>query len=297
MKQKKRPEQCLPGNSKKQKKSLQAEERKPSPSGFFPAGFRKVLFRPFVKQKGSLTIEAAVAVPVFLVTISMLLGILDLYRIQTLVKTSLNESGMELGMYTYSANKEETGISSAFCAAYAAGKMPDLGKQVKISLLGSGIQNSYVELKAEIRYKLPIALFPLPTIRLENTAYVRCWVGGRDEGGPAGIKMRQEEMVYVTEYESVYHTSGTCTHMELAIHQGKRDEVKNMRNQYGKKYHVCEKCGNGRNEEGNVYYTEKGDCFHVSASCSGLKRTVRLVKKSELHHLSQCSRCSDREQP
>ena len=54
--------------------------------------------------------------------------------------------------------------------------------------------------------------------------------------------------------------------------------------------HACERCGG---DSALVYYTEKGDCYHSQASCSGLKRTVRLVKKSEIQAYIQCERCRE----
>ena len=98
------------------------------------------------------------------------------------------------------------------------------------------------------------------------------------------------EMVYVTEYESVYHTSESCTHLDLSVHRGIKTQVEQKRNEYGGKYHVCERCGG---DSALVYYTEKGDCYHSQASCSGLKRTVRLVKKSEIQAYIQCERCRE----
>ena len=117
---------------------------------------------------------------------------------------------------------------------------------------------------------------------------VHAWTGydsgdaGKTDGG-AG-----DEMVYVSDYESVYHTSVHCTHLDLSIHQGTKEQVERQRNEYGKKYHACERCGG---DSHLVYYTEKGDRYHSEASCSGLKRTVRLVEKSQIQEHTQCERC------
>ena len=43
--------------------------------------------------------KAALVIPLFLLGICTLLGIMDLYRVQALVKTSLHQSAQELGMY------------------------------------------------------------------------------------------------------------------------------------------------------------------------------------------------------
>ena len=121
-----------------------------------------------------------------------------------------------------------------------------------------------------------------------NGSVVHAWTGydsgdaGKTDGGAGG------EMVYVSDYESVYHTSVHCTHLDLSIHQGTKEQVERQRNEYGKKYHACERCGG---DSHLVYYTEKGDRYHSEASCSGLKRTVRLVEKSQIQAHTQCERC------
>lgn len=282
----------------KKKGSLQAEETEHSPSYSFLTATRRVFLwiqekgRRWKKQ-GSLTVEAAVVLPVFLLTASCILEVIDIYRVQALVKTSLHQSAMELGMYAYAGSKGESSpagiVSSALCAAYAGKRMPDFGKYVKVSTVGSCYKDGEIDLIANIEYHLPLSVIPLPAIRLKNESRVSAWTG-RNAGRQTGEQIQWEEMVYITENESVYHTSSACTHINLAIHQGSLDSVNDLRNTYGQKYHSCEKCGSPSNG-GTVYYTEKGNRYHSSADCSGLKRTVRLVKKSEVSGLSQCTRC------
>ena len=76
---------------------------------------------------------------------------------------------------------------------------------------------------------------------------------------------------------------------------GRLSSVHNLRNAYGEIYESCSKC-NGNASSGTVYYTERGDCYHSDAGCSGLKRTVRLVKKSETEGKAMCTRCRQREE-
>ena len=64
---------------------------------------RRVFLCFFRKTRGKkqqipavLTVEAALVIPLFLLGICTLLGIMDLYRVQALVKTSLHQSAQEL---------------------------------------------------------------------------------------------------------------------------------------------------------------------------------------------------------
>ena len=242
-----------------------------------------------------LTVEAALVIPLFLLGICTLLGIMDLYRVQALVKTSLHQSAQELGMYA-SVESGDSGVntptgvlSSGVCIAYAKAHLPELGDGAAVSLIGSRYENHKIQLKATVLYQLPFSILPVSKIKVTNSSVVHAWTGydpkNTDNEGTDG-----GEMVYVTEYESVYHTSESCTHLDLSVHRGIKTQVEQKRNEYGGKYHACERCGG---DSALVYYTEKGDCYHSQASCSGLKRTVRLVKKSEIQAYTQCERCRE----
>lgn len=293
--------ECLPGKEKRNM-ALQADKTRQSPLCSFLKISRKVFLWILKKREGryrkaSLTVEAAVAVPVFLLAVGSILGILDIYRMQSLIKTSLHQSAMELGMYAYEGKGDSSmgsGISSAFCMAYTRSKMPDFGKQVKFSYGETVFKNNELILRVQAEYKLPVSLAFVPPIRFTNEAKVNCWVGWDKTKDMANGDAQWEEMVYISEHESVYHTSPSCTHIELSIHKEFAEDLDGQRNAYGEKYHSCEKCG-GDGGTGIIYYTEKGNRYHSSEHCSGLKRTVYLVKKSEVSHMHQCQRCSGKE--
>ena len=219
--------------------------------------------------------EAALVIPLFLLGICTLLGIMDLYRVQVLVKTSLHQSAQELGMYA-SVESGDSGVNTP------TGVLSS-GVCVAVSLIGSRYENHKIQLKATVLYQLPFSILPVSKLEVTNSSVVHAWTGydpkNTDNEGTDG-----GEMVYVTEYESVYHTSESCTHLDLSVHRGTKTQVEQKRNEYGGKYHACERCGG---DSALVYYTEKGDC------CSGLKRTVRLVKKSEIQAYIQCERCRE----
>lgn len=270
----------------------------PEDSSWDP-GNRKMKQIGCTGRRASLTLEAALTVPLFLLAWLAVICVMDIYRIQAEVKTSLSESARELGMYAAAAQGEGQSpvdvISTAACILYGRQKLPDLGDQVQISLLRSSYQDSTVTLRADIFYTLPVGFGPWQTILLKNTASSGAWTGDDGNRGLISGEGGCEEMVYITETESVYHTSASCTHIHLSIHAGTLSSVHNLKNAYGEIYESCSKC-NGNASSGTVYYTERGDCYHSDAGCSGLKRTVRLVKKSETEGKAMCTRCRQREE-
>ena len=110
-------------------------------------------------------------------------------------------------------------------------------------------------------YKPFGGLIPLPDVVVYNHVKVHAWTGTEfpDNGGEQG---ETEPMVYVS-----------------------------ASNKYGEHYSACEICSRNQNPAGVVYVTEQGNRYHNLESCSGLKRSVRLVKASSVSEMGACSRC------
>lgn len=257
-----------------------------------------------LQQKGSLTVESAFVLPLFLLGAVVLLSALDLFRIQCILTTTLSQSAKELGMYAYSVGDDSNSpvgkVSSAVCIAYGTTEVQKrlqgenltgiVGKRSGISLLESGYRNGIVSLKAVYLYKSPFSLLPGRGFKVTAAASAQAWIGyqGSRYGDGEGTK---EEMVYVTDFESVYHTSSDCTHIHLSVSTVSKGQIKKQKNAYGDKYLPCDKCMKGHENGVLFYVSEKGDRYHSSKTCSGLIRRVRMVKQSEAESLRPCSRC------
>lgn len=256
-----------------------------------------------LRYSGSLTVESAFVLPLFFFFITAFVCILDLFRICSLVQTSLCEATKELGMYAYC--KEETDnspvgiVSDAVCMAYGTGKIREalknenlLGIQGGINgfaLFGSGFQNDTVTLKVSFFYTGPGGFFRIFPVRIRLSEQVRAWTGY--DGNPR-CRLASEDIVYISQWESVYHTSQNCTHLKLSITKISKTEVENRLNEYGEHYYACEKCAETGSAQSFVYITKTGNRYHNTRNCGGLTRTVTAVKKSVLEGLRACSRCA-----
>ena len=223
---------------------------------------KKMFCRPYKKAsfsvfRGSLTVEAALAVPLFFFCVITLVSMLEMYGIYVRELTVLQQKAEKEGIYLAAVQSD-------------AVTEIDLRTQVPFQIRG-------------------IPLFQR-TVRISVRARVRPWTGRRasDNGGQ---EEEGDHLVYVTDYHSVYHTSSRCTHLNLKVSSVSARGLAWKRNSYGARYHACEKCVGKGGKNAIVYITPDGDCYHNSSECSGLKRSTHLVPESEVKNLRKCSRC------
>ena len=209
-------------------------------------------------KKASLTIEAAFALPLFFFGMVTMIHFMDVYRIQTEHLSKLCQSAKEAGMY-----------------AYVVG--------------GDGVEE--ITLPDVYKYKPIGGLIPLPAKWQYNKVRVHAWTGADRGNGNSEENKKPENMVYVTVSGSVYHKKLKCSHLNLSVTKVSGGNVSSRRNENGEKYHACESCSRGQAPGSTVYITKSGNRYHNDKNCSGLKRSVRLVKESEAGNLHACKRC------
>lgn len=218
-----------------------------------PRCFRPRKAVPCALKKASLTAEASVAVPLFLMALVCLISIMNIYGLAVRKIVELRNVSEASAMLPGSEGRITLSVPVTFTPFY-----------------------------------LPEGVFSRTIL---CTASVHSWNGRSEEEDNEGAAS-SSEFVYVTDNESVYHTSAECTHLDLSIHAASGSAVQSMKNADGAHYHACDKCVSEGHPDALVYVTEHGDCYHNSAGCSGLKRSVRLVDASTLGDLHICQRCA-----
>lgn len=261
--------------------------------------------------KGSMTIEAAFVLPFFLMVILSILSFIEIIQLQNGITMGLREAGMPMSAYGYAYKyvQEEgevdlTGVipNLALSYGYAGKKVEEfLGKDfLENAPLSYGAQSiqyyrssimeegDVIDLVALYAAEPEFNVALLPQLKLFSRYYGRAWTGYELEGSPANAPM--EENVFITPEGSVYHISRYCTHLQLTILSCPIEQVEDKKNESGSSYRACILCWNGY-QEGKVYITPSGDCYHGSIKCSGLKRTVDVVPISQVENRGRCSRC------
>lgn len=269
------------------------------------------------KAKGSLTLEAAIVLPIFLSLIISLISVLEMMNLYARVEFALHETAREMALMMYPAAYAKTMGEELFDEEFDW-ELPDENilnpllsetlaralftenfgyKNLNNSLIKNGeagifffrsdVVNEKGNIDLIVTYKVEplFNMFGLGKMTFSNRVKVHSWTGYVRE------EYEEDEYVYITDNASVYHTRRDCTHLCLTINSVRISDLDKCRNKDGKIYKVCKKCGNEDNESGYVYITPYGEVYHTSLSCSGLKRTIYKVTLSEVSGLNECERC------
>ena len=303
------PFQDTKNNNKKKYNSLHAFRILSSPNDITDIKTERVSL--FISQKASLTVEAALVLPLFLFAICFMMYFTEIVRIQAEVGNELYKQSKNMSLYAYvyqsaesnhiiESGKVEDLVSGMLSNLYVKSKVSEeLGDNYfEINNAESGIslilssymkENDIIDVVGMYSISIPCNFFHLNKVRVIQRARIRAWTGyEEDTEGNEPI----EEMVYITPYGSVYHKDIFCSYINLTISQVSKSDVDNLRNSSGGKYYECELC---KDEVENAYLfiTDTGDRYHKRRDCSGIQRDVLAVPISEVEGRGPCSRCGN----
>lgn len=220
-----------------------------------------------VFTRASLTVEAAFALPLFFMALVMLISFMNAVSFQVTENLKLSNEARTAAMYAAAAGR-------------AAG--------------GTAADGLYIDFFQIRDFAYPFSVIPVPKLKIALRARVYPWIGSDGKDTAAEPDSSPEQMVYLTDNESVYHTHSDCTHLDLTVIATTTEQIGKLRNAYGEKYKKCDSFPD--NYRGTVYLTLKGDCYYPSLGYAGVTRHVRLGKLSDYRGLKECERCAARDQ-
>lgn len=253
--------------------------------------------------KASLTVEAAMILPVFLFAMCFMLYFMNIIRVSTQVNTAVYNAGRQLSLYAYAQENNAPQVLSSDLASYGIGNAYVLssikkelgddyfdkagikGGALGINLGFSKYSGDYIDILAI--YHMDMPFYPAggdKDIKLVSKCRMRKWTGYN----PSDKMSENELMVYITPYGDVYHMSSACSHINLSIKEKSRNEIKSLRNTGGEKYYECNIC---KGSSDRVYITDSGNKYHTNPRCSGIKRTIFKVPLSTAGSMKRCTRC------
>lgn len=250
-----------------------------------------------VWQCGSITLEMVVVLPLFVSFMVFFLFLFRVLLVQETMEEALVYASRTLAVVCYEETAEEQKTQAELLAEAQLTFRKGLtesdcpvdfirGGTMGISLLQSELTGDNIILRASYEMRLPCVLLGSYDLHFVQCAQSRKWIGNRslEQGEDA-----YDTWVYITPYGTVYHRDRTCRYLDLTIHAVNRWELVTLRNADRKIYRRCGDCG--ASGDGNVYVTDYGDRYHCSLSCSGLKRTIYMVKLSQVGGRNACSKC------
>lgn len=237
-------------------------------------------------SKGSLTLEAAIVVPIFFFAILSLGYLLQMMAVQTTMQNALYHAGKEAARTVYSGSYVTPSSLERQIAEHIESKQLEIrGIDCKNTTCNrlTGVMDLCVQYQIEI----PIPMFGMLPVTCEESLRVKGWNGYvpilNDNTG--------QETVYVTETGIVYHADANCTYLDMSVRTVILEQIEELRNQSGGKYYACEFCGQKNYDKNICYVTDYGTRYHTTLECKKIKRNIYAISKEEAYGLGGCSKC------
>lgn len=282
-----------------------------------------------LSSKGSMTVEAALVLPLFLFFMANLLFSFEMLRLQSSMTAALHQTGRQMSEYAYFfryalsdvidlQNKDDAeegsmdnplngipglGVSIALSETYVRSSVNRMlgsdyldhtcltGGSGGVSYLRSNIMadGDTIDLVADYRVQPLIPFGEFEGFLMQSRYYGHAFVG-YGLSGEAQESYRQDEYVFITPTGTVYHRDRECSYLKPSITPILAQDLGGARNHGGGKYYACEVCNPSKS--GLLYITSDGNRYHSSPECSSLKRTIYAVTlESVKDSMPPCSKC------
>lgn len=251
---------------------------------------KKIWERAFLfTSRASVTIEAAIAITIFLIVTISLSSFLAMMFGQLSIEEKINNISMETSKAKYfvkydkeDGDKYKSMAEVGYISARIFGTVNNNGKLIRnLNPVQSKMDNGMVDVVLSYDVKIPFTMYRW---NVTQRAKTKDWTGV-DLVEPG-------EIVYITKYGTVYHKSKECKHLIIHINEVTLAQANLMRNKSGHKYKRCSYCVRGNiSELSNVFITPDGDCYHNSLDCLGLTRSVIEIDIKDVGDKKPCSSC------
>ncbi len=257
-------------------------------------------FKSETLQYASFTVEAAFVIPVFLLTVLLVLGIFQGIQVQGEMNEAMQYGARKIAAATTSISKEDAKKKNQpyGMASIAASKLLIAGYLKKngcwtdaisggvfgISTIESKANKEFIDLVVTYRIKLPIGFWTIKSLKVTQKVSARKWIGYTDRSSG-----EENDWVYITKNGSAYHKSLSCPYLDLTIRAVPFYKIGSLRNKSGGKYYP----GSSAKKHSSkiVYITDYGTEYHTDLGCPELRRTVYRVKKSQVAGRHPCPKC------
>ena len=276
--------------------------------------------------EASMTVEAALVLPLFLFFMMNVIFLLDVIRLQSRVTAALQQTGDRICEYAWYRSYALAGDGTGTDAGAAGADIPQAaGDILSLAYVSGEVRNclgsaymdatclrggsggiSYfqskilsgddiVEIRADYRTRPFIPILSGPDLSIQSIYYGHAWTGYEIGSGTGGGENASEEdsangTVIVAENGVVYHTDPDCSYLRPDVREVDASDLGHLRANDGSIYHPCEYCH--PSSGGTVYITPDGNRYHSTRSCSRITRTTHEESVEEASgHLRPCPKC------
>jgi hypothetical protein len=276
----------------------------------------------------SLTLEAALVLPLFLFFMLAFLYFLQIFTLQEQIQSAITKMGLSMAKaeyvlqefpstedmlsFDFSIFGEELDLgledivdnaASAIILKQYVKKYLDVEKLNHsciqggfdgLSFASSSIlsEDNWIDIVVSYKVQIPVKIFILSELPVLQRVRLRSWTGYQVAAAYETKEEAATDTVFVTETGSVYHKSETCTHIKLSISTVSGIPTE-QRNSNGAKYKPCEACCSGAMDPFATYFiTSDGTRYHSRRECSKIKRSVIEIPLTEVGERTPCKRCA-----
>ena len=262
-----------------------------------------------LRRRGSMTLEAAFALPFFLFAVINILFTVNIIGTQSRINAALHQTGNKMAFAGYVYERTvgtviPDGVAGvALTDGYARSQVLEYagknyldqscisGGSAGLSFAGSSVMGAgdLIDIHVSYRVKPFVSLMGFDGFSMAQRYYGKAWTG-YDVTQCVSDPRQEDPMVYVTRMGTVYHLDRNCTYLNPSVESVAAAEIYGKRNQSGGRYYSCGICGGAKGLD-RVYITGQGSSYHSRLNCSGLKRTIYTIPLSQAGGKGRCSKC------
>lgn len=264
------------------------------------------------KLRGSVTLEAAIALPIFMFFFIALTSVINLIYVQLTIQIQLEETARILSQTSYVAymtqahNAQTDSVTDNLALtalSIATIQNTFMDENMKSFLDASLIKNGYkgvnflstsvdsdeglIDLVLTYSVNIPFIPENVFSFKLSNRCYFRSYIGTE-----LSEKQSSDDIyVYYTVYGQVYHTQKYCKYL---LNYSKVIPFNDIDHSF---YEPCKLCTDRtldtyKKENPPMYITESGQAFHITLSCPSFTGNIfRMPYSSMPSNSNICSEC------
>ena len=272
-------------------------------------------------SRGSITLEAAIALPLFLFSLLTIIYIINIMYLQISLQMSLEETARNISKKAYISSEfyaltteqqanvsdsdssilENMGASIISIPYIKSCFLSDNTREMLdnsciengssgLSFLSTSVDMANNIMDIIVTYKVGIPFMPVDifSFRLANRCYMKIYMG-------KDMEKEQTESsfyVYFTSYGKVYHTNKYCQYL---LNYSKAIRYRDSLLQY--QLNPCKLCSSTTTTEklyeANpiIYLTLSESIYHVTLDCQSFTKDIFRIKKTNIDEDELCEKC------